>query len=70
MCRDNISYPLIVIWIERENKASQSARAALKAPIWAQLAQANVFDLLLYHWARRLYLERLICDDVPADAPA
>ena len=49
--------------MSRADKASKRARAALRPEVWARLSEVNVFDLLLYHWARRLYLERLVCED-------
>lgn len=45
----------------RESKKSISAREALEDDVWAETLQSNVFDVLLFHWAKRVYLERSAC---------
>ncbi|CAM9799900.1 unnamed protein product [Chrysoparadoxa australica] len=44
---------------ERKDRASKKARDELGKEEWEMLAKANVFDLLFYHWTKRLHLERL-----------
>lgn len=45
----------------RANKKSISAREALPEEVWSEIVNANVFDVLLFHWAKRMYLERSAC---------
>lgn len=45
----------------RASKKSISAREALPSKVWSELMSANVFDVLLFHWAKRMYLERSAC---------
>lgn len=45
----------------RESKKSISAREALDDDVWAETLRSNVFDVLLFHWAKRVYLERSAC---------
>lgn len=45
----------------RVDKKSIPAREALSAEVWADSLRTNVFDLLLFHWAKRMYLERSAC---------
>lgn len=45
----------------RANKRSISAREALPSEVWSEILKANVFDVLLFHWAKRMYLERSAC---------
>ncbi|CAM9914593.1 unnamed protein product [Ascophyllum nodosum] len=45
----------------RKDKKSIPAREALDEDVWAETVQSNVFDLLLFHWAKRMYLERSAC---------
>ncbi|CAN0381198.1 unnamed protein product [Ectocarpus sp. 12 AP-2014] len=46
---------------KREVKKSISAKKALPSGVWSEILSANVFDLLLFHWAKRMYLERRAC---------
>ncbi|CAM9814042.1 unnamed protein product [Ectocarpus sp. 12 AP-2014] len=46
---------------KREVKKSISAKEALPSGVWSEILSANVFDLLLFHWAKRMYLERSAC---------
>ncbi|KAG5178646.1 hypothetical protein JKP88DRAFT_346923 [Tribonema minus] len=52
----------------RNGTAPSSARDSLSAAAWQDLAEANAFDLVLYHWARRLFLERMACETAAAAA--
>lgn len=45
----------------RASKKSISAREALPSEVWSEVVNANVFDVLLFHWAKRMYLERSAC---------
>ncbi|CAN0105839.1 unnamed protein product, partial [Laminaria digitata] len=45
----------------RVDKKSIPAREALRSDVWDDTLRTNVFDLLLYHWAKRMYLERAAC---------
>eukprot|EP00904_Undaria_pinnatifida_P002101 jgi/Undpi1/11892/HiC_scaffold_4.g01591.m1 len=45
----------------RADKKSVSAREALPSEVWAETLRTNAFDLLLFHWAKRMYLERSAC---------
>ncbi|CAM9519665.1 unnamed protein product, partial [Hapterophycus canaliculatus] len=45
----------------RENKKSIPAKEALSNEVWTEILHANVFDLLLFQWAKRIYLERSAC---------
>ena len=45
----------------RESKKSISAREVLSAEVWSETLRTNAFDLLLFHWAKRVYLERSAC---------
>lgn len=48
---------------KRQNKKSIPAREALQPPVWKEALEANVFDLLLFHWGKRMYLERSACHE-------
>jgi hypothetical protein len=54
----------------RADKASHRAREALEPAVYDFFAAANAFDLLLYHWARRMFLERLVCEDDAVRGPS
>eukprot|EP00752_Nemacystus_decipiens_P012166 g10785.t1 len=45
----------------RVSKKSISAREALPSEVWSEIVNANVFDVLLFQWAKRMYLERSAC---------
>lgn len=45
----------------RKDKKSIPAKEALSHEVWTEILQANVFDLLLFQWAKRMYLERSAC---------
>lgn len=53
---------------KREVKKSISAKEALPSGVWSEILSANVFDLLLFHWAKRMYLERSACRSFDEDA--
>ncbi|CAM9684107.1 unnamed protein product, partial [Pylaiella littoralis] len=52
----------------RPNKKSISAREALPSDVWEEFLSANVFDLLLFHWAKRMYLERSACRSLDTES--
>ena len=45
----------------RPDKKSIPAREALSKEVWSETVNSNVFDVLLFHWAKRMYLERSTC---------
>ncbi|CAM9510586.1 unnamed protein product [Choristocarpus tenellus] len=45
----------------RGSKLSVKAKDAVPKEVWEEVLSANAFDVLLYHWARRMYLERRAC---------
>eukprot|EP00903_Cladosiphon_okamuranus_P017092 g15749.t1 len=52
----------------RANKKSISAKEALPSEVWSEILNANVFDVLLFHWAKRMYLERSACRSFDQEA--
>ncbi|CAN0569703.1 unnamed protein product [Ectocarpus sp. 12 AP-2014] len=48
----------------RLDKKSIHAIEALPSEVWTDVLNANVFDLLLFQWVKRLFLERRACRHV------
>ncbi|CAM9474717.1 unnamed protein product [Ectocarpus fasciculatus] len=48
----------------RLDKKSVKAMEDLPSDMWTDVLNANVFDLLLFHWVKRLYLERRACRQI------
>lgn len=44
-----------------DKKSIVPSREKLPSKMWAEILNANVFDLLLFHWVKRMYLERSAC---------
>ena len=53
--------PLLVLQAVREKKKSVSASEATPPDDYQFMLQENVLDVLYFHAAKRIYLERLMC---------
>ncbi|CAM9477512.1 unnamed protein product [Phaeothamnion confervicola] len=53
---------------KRANKASVKSRDAMTASDWALTSSSNAFDILMYNFAKRVFLERYACSSTPKAA--